>query len=271
MLTKNVDLTAKQVKAGPQDGLAEGEFTAYASVFGNRDSYGDVVVKGAFAEDLQRWADTGNPIPLLFGHNLADPDFNIGHVIEAAEDDHGLLVKAQLDLENPKALQVYRMLKGRRINQMSFAYDVLDGGPAQHDGDDVYELRKLHVYEVSVVSIGANQETEILTVKSAAGALAAGLKAGRVLSAKNESSLRDARDSIDSVLSSLDGEDGKAADAADDQVKASGTPEANADAAAEESPSGTNAAVPAEEPKAGPSVEDLAALIRIKQLEGSTS
>lgn len=36
------------VKAGPDSGLAEGEFLAYASVFGNKDSYGDVVMPGAF-------------------------------------------------------------------------------------------------------------------------------------------------------------------------------------------------------------------------------
>jgi uncharacterized protein len=42
MLTKNA---AIQLKAGPQDGLSEGQFVAYASVFGNIDSYGDVVVK----------------------------------------------------------------------------------------------------------------------------------------------------------------------------------------------------------------------------------
>ena len=135
MLTKNATI---QIKAGPEDGLSEGQFVAYASVFGNVDSYGDVVVKGAFANDLARWEKSGNTIPLLFGHNMADPDFNIGSVVSAEEDNVGLKVTAQLDLENPKAKQVYRMLKGKRIDQMSFAYDVLDGGPATKDGEDVY-------------------------------------------------------------------------------------------------------------------------------------
>ena len=117
MLTKNA--TDIKIKAGPEDGLSEGQFTAYASVFGNVDSYGDIVVKGAFADDLDRWEKSGKAIPLLFGHNMADPDFNIGHVMKAEEDDIGLKVHSQLDLENPKAKQVYRMIKGRRIDQMS--------------------------------------------------------------------------------------------------------------------------------------------------------
>lgn len=165
------------IKAGPDDGLAEGEFTAYASVFGNKDSYGDVVLPGAFADTLTEWKDSGNVLPLLFGHNMSDPDYNIGSVLEAKEDDHGLLTRNLLDLENPKAVQVYRLLKGRRLSQMSFAYDVLEGGEAQRekavgDGTEtVYELRKLKLYEVSVVPIGANQETEILAVKAAQSAL----------------------------------------------------------------------------------------------------
>jgi hypothetical protein len=59
---------------------------------------------------------------------------------------------------------------------MSFAYDVLEGGEAQREKADgeketVYELRKLKLYEVSVVPIGANQETSILAVKAAQSAL----------------------------------------------------------------------------------------------------
>lgn len=206
MLTKNA--SDIQIKAGPEDGLTEGQFTAYASVFGNVDSYGDVVVKGAFANTLTAWEKSGNRIPLLFGHNMSDPDFNIGYVVAADEDNVGLKVTAQLDLENPKAKQVYRMLKGRRIDQMSFAYDVIDGAPATIDGEDVFELRDLKLYEVSVVTVGANQETEILAVKTlptVAERIISDVKAGRVLSAKNENELRSAHEAIGRVLSVLDG------------------------------------------------------------------
>ncbi len=208
MLTKNHAIELVDFKAGPDDGLEEGQFTAYASVFGNKDSYGDVVMPGAFAKDLARWEKSGNPIPLLFGHNMSDPDYNIGHVVKAEEDAVGLKITAQLDLESTKGRQVYRMLKGRRINQMSFAYDEIDSGPAVHDGENVWELRELKLYEVSVVTIGANQETEILAVKSVPSVAERALrdiKAGRVLSAKNEGELRGAHEAIGRVLSALDG------------------------------------------------------------------
>lgn len=204
MLTKNATV---QLKAGPEDGLDDGQFVAYASVFGNVDSYGDIVVKGAFANDLTRWEKSGNAIPLLFGHNMTDPDYNIGSVIKAEEDSVGLKVTAQLDLENPKARQVYRMLKGRRINQMSFAYDVVDGEKGMsEDDEEVYKINDLRLYEVSVVTVGANQETEVLAVKQVpaiADRLIADVKAGRVISAKNESELRGAHEAIGRVLSVL--------------------------------------------------------------------
>lgn len=205
MLTKNA--TDIKLKAGPEDGLAEGQFIAYASVFGNVDSTGDIVVRGAFANDLLRWAASPNYIPLLFAHNMTDPDYNIGHIVEAVEDEVGLKVTAQLDLQNPKAVQVYRLLKGRRIDQMSFAYDVVDSVETYTDGEESTELRELKLYEVSVVTIGANQETEIMAVKEAgryAELMAASVKAGRVLSAKNESEIRSAHDALGRVLTVLD-------------------------------------------------------------------
>lgn len=159
---------AVRVKA---DDGESGEFTAYASVFDNIDSYGDVIRKGAFAESLEEWASSGNTMPVLYGHDFGDPFSNIGAVISAEEDDHGLKISAKIDLDNPKGAQVFRLLKEKRLSQMSFAFDVLDGEPAEVDGEHAYELNRLKLYEVSVVPIGANQDTEILAVKALARVL----------------------------------------------------------------------------------------------------
>jgi HK97 family phage prohead protease len=207
---QHVDAGVKSVTVKfKTDGLAEGEFVGYASVFGNKDSYGDVVQKGAFANTLAEWERKGVPIPLLWGHNTADPDFNLGELVTAEEDDHGLKVHGRLDMESPKSAQTYRLLKSGRVNQMSFAYSIVDGAyvePISDDGttswrDAYYELRELDLYEVSIVPIGANQETEILAVKSVIGSLAA--KAGRTLSAKNEDAIRGALAQAEDIVTSL--------------------------------------------------------------------
>ena len=248
-----------QVKAGPADGLAEGIFTGYASVFGNKDSYGDVVQPGAFSATLAAWKASGDTLPLYWGHDMGDPFSNIGGVLDATEDDHGLLVTCQIDIDEPKPMKVYKLLKGRRVKQMSFAYAIVEGGPAKSEQlGDYYSLDVLNLFEVSVVPIGANQETEILDVKHFTEAV----KAGRVLSSKNESSLREARDAIDSVLSALDAQDGKSGHPAGTQGQTSGELDAKDEASTDE-PETAKVTAESEEPKAGPSVEDLTARLRL--------
>lgn len=194
------------------DGDAAGTFEALVSVFGNIDSVGDKVIPGAFAGTLAEWTESGDPIPVIWSHNWADPFSHIGHVIDAKETDRGLFVKGQLDLANPSAAQVGRLLKARRVKQFSFAYDVLDGAYVEPENEPgYYELRKLKLHEVGPCLLGANQETELITAK--AGVLVAGIKAGRVLSQSNYDTLRGAYESIGKVLESAKpaDDDGKTA------------------------------------------------------------
>lgn len=283
MKIKNVPIDPKRVKAGPDDGLAEGEFVVYPSTFIREpDAYGDVVAKGAFTRTIGEWKDSGDVLPGLYGHRMDDPDFFVAGTIDMGEDDHGWWVHGFFDMESPKGPQVYRLVKGRRLRQLSFAYDTVEEAIVTlDDGRKANELRELLVYEYSFVPVGANSDTSVVAIK----ALSDGIKAGRVLSAKNEQSLREARDSIDSVLSSLgDEQDGKAADAATDakapahvdaapqgvehdQEQASGEPEAKSSASDEE-PDEAKLSAPDEEPKAGPSVEDLVAQVHIYALTG---
>jgi len=189
------DVTYKIKSVGPADGLAEGEFTAYASVFGNVDSYGDVVEPGAFTKTLEDWGSRGYPIPLLWGHDTSNPDHNVGEVQKAEQDDHGLLIKGAIDLEGPKGPQVYRLVKGRRVNNMSFAYDIVDAT----EKDGLQYLKELALHEVSIVPLGANAETEILAVK--AGQVAASLeRSSAEISTPAIKSLLDVTERLSAVL-----------------------------------------------------------------------
>lgn len=248
-----------QVKAGPADGLAEGEFLVYPSTFIRRpDAYGDVVAPGAFLDDIAARKESGNVLPGLFGHRMDDPDFYVASALEEGEDDHGWWVKGAFDLESPKGKQVYNLVKGRRLNQLSFAYDVLEEARTTlDDGTKVNELRKLKAYEFSFVPVGANQDTSVVAVKATTQALADAVKAGRVLSAKNETSLRDARDAIDSVLASLGD------DEAVKSTRSGGTAQEPASGhtnAKDEEPAGAKS----EEQRVNPSARDLAALQSIE-------
>ncbi|MFI5685897.1 HK97 family phage prohead protease [Streptomyces sp. NPDC051636] len=206
-----MEVTAKVKAAGVTDGLEEGQFRALVSVFNNEDTYGDVVRPGAFAQTLQDWAAKGDSIPVIWSHQWSDPFAHIGHVVEAQETAQGLEVLGQIDDlgENPSADQVYRLLKGRRVTQFSFAYDVPNGGGAwvkddTHPWGGYYELRQVDLHEVGPCLLGVNRETELLAAKAAS--IAAGAKAGRVLSQANYDRLAAAHASIGEVLAAAEPE-----------------------------------------------------------------
>lgn len=189
------------VKIEEKDG---GRISGYASTFDRiPDSYGDVIAKGAFAESLESWRAKGLPIPLLFGHRVDDPHMNIGAVDEAGEDERGLFFEARFDAESETAQYCRKLVKEGRISQFSFAFDVLDEGDAElEDGTKVRELRKLDIYEISLVPIPANPRATVEDVKAAEPES----KAGRVLSKSNEDDLREAMSLIEGVLAKLEGD-----------------------------------------------------------------
>jgi uncharacterized protein len=234
---------AVKVKATAADdtSLKEGQFIALASVFNNIDAVGDVVMPGAFADDLKSWQTSGDVIPVLWGHQMNDPNMNIGEVLHADETGEGLQVKAQLDLDNPVAAQVYKLLKGRRVGKMSFAYDIEDGAPAERAGQSVYELRKLKLHEVSVVQVPANPAATVQQVKEAAErARAAHVKKGAQQVGRKDTgidaALASAVSSADAAIDQAMGAVTAADTAMDDLLDLLKLPDPDADEPAEDEP-----------------------------------
>lgn len=150
-----------KVKVEESEESGSGFFVGYASVFGNVDSYGEVMEKGAFSDTLREWE--GRKIPVFYGHDLTNPENNIGYVESAEEDDTGLLVRCVVDTEGPgNGPIVYKLLKEGRIDRMSFGFYVND---ADHKGGVTY-IKKVSLLEVSVVPAPANPEAAISEVKS---------------------------------------------------------------------------------------------------------
>ena len=180
MKTKHFELKVKSAD------IEEGIISGYASVFGNVDSYGDIVVKGAFSRFLAELRVKNRVISVFYGHNMEDPKANIGWVTELREDEYGLWFKAQLDLSGDTyGHLVHAQLKDGRLDSLSFGFSVIDGAST----DAGYELRDLELYEISVVPIPANQEALITEVK-----------AGRAISTKNMDSIRRAYEALGEFL-----------------------------------------------------------------------
>jgi HK97 family phage prohead protease len=157
---KTVPARVKAVDQASADGVVEALVATY-----DLDSGGDRIVPGAFAKSLAAWAESGKPIPFIWSHMHSDIDAYIGDVIEAKETDDGLWVKAQIDMDDPKSRKAFKFIKGDRVTQYSFAYDVVE----EESTDNGNLLKELRLYEVGPTLIGMNQNTRTLVAKSLVG------------------------------------------------------------------------------------------------------
>ena len=194
-----------------ENGIVEG----YASTWTKTpDSYGDIVIKGAFTETLKKRKATGHPFPLCFNHDF---DQIIGAVFEAEEDDYGLKIRASF-LNTPAAQEKRELVKEGIVWQFSFAYSVLGAEAPTEDEKKqgiVQKLTKLDLYEVSLVPVPANQTAIVTEIKNDDNAE---VKAGRRNSAKDEELIRDAISALQALLDTAD-------DQGEDESKANGAPE----------------------------------------------
>ena len=182
-----MNLKTKTVEA-KADG-DNGSIVGYAATWTREpDSYGDVIVKGAFAESIAAIQAEGKAIPLLWNHDSYNLNSYIGTVTDLEEDDHGLKFTATFD-STAEAQRARELAMDGRLCKFSFAYDVLEQADVMLDENRrANELRKLNIHEVSLVMYPANRDTSVVEVK---GAQEPGEKAGRRNSKADEDALRE--------------------------------------------------------------------------------
>jgi HK97 family phage prohead protease len=140
----------------------DGTFEGYASVFGNVDSYGDQVDKGAFLDSIKEIKESGDPLPVLWQHRSSEP---VGGSDLLEEDDHGLKTRGFLLVnELPQAKAAHVLMKRRIVKGLSIGYFIKD---AFYDSEtQIYHLKKVKLIEYSVVTFPANTEAVVTEVKS---------------------------------------------------------------------------------------------------------
>jgi HK97 family phage prohead protease len=155
-------------------------------VFGNVDSYGEIVMPGAFKSSLSTLASSGDPLPALWQHQ---PDKPIGGYTSLKEDDHGLYVEGFLLKDEVQlAREAYALMKRRLVKGLSIGYYVIKSDFNEKTG--LRSLNELDLREISPVTFPANELAQVDNIKSALQYM---LKAGDLPTVKDfENFLREA-------------------------------------------------------------------------------
>lgn len=136
--------------------VKDGTITGYGSVFGVKDGGGDIVVKGAFSDTLKSRPN----VKMLWGHDAFSPP--IGVWTSVKEDQRGLMMEGELFMETERGREAHVALKSGAIDGLSIGYSVAD----EKRTKNARELRKLNLFEVSVVNFPMNEDATVQTVKS---------------------------------------------------------------------------------------------------------
>lgn len=137
------------------------DFQGYLSTYGNTDRYGDIIQKGAFNDSLNKDSSAS----LLYQHDRS----NVVGRIDLSTDDKGVLFKAYLN----KDLDIYKGLKSNlkmgALKYMSIGMNIQEW---TYSGDNPIEelnpmlITKAEILEGSIVTVPANVEAEITSVKT---------------------------------------------------------------------------------------------------------
>jgi len=146
-----------EIKAVSEQGL----FSGYASVFNVRDSYGDIVVPGAFAATLAKLEASKRKLPALWQHRSGEP---IGVYDKLYEDGNGLFVEGRLLVGKvQRATEAHALMEAGAVTGLSIGYYTVN---EEFDGDArSWLLTELELIEVSPVTFPANDEARIDEIK----------------------------------------------------------------------------------------------------------
>lgn len=162
-----------EVKFSTEDMDAKtGEFSGYGAVFGNVDSYGDVIAPGAFKTNLREWRAAKKLPPMLIQHGgwmMGDMDaLPIGIWTEMEEDDTGLKVKGRIiNLDTERGKTIYGAMKEGALDGMSIGYRAKKFTLGTKPEEPRRKLEQIELFEVSVVTFPANGKARVSSVKSA--------------------------------------------------------------------------------------------------------
>lgn len=141
------------------------QIEGHCSIFGNVDTYGDIVEPGFFAESIAK----RKSVVSFFNHEWAyNPAASpIGHTSHLAEDSVGLAFTIDV-AETPKGDETLSLVDHGTVKQSSFGFNTEESERIPRGEPGKRRLIKGDIFEVSPVVWGANELATANLVKARA-------------------------------------------------------------------------------------------------------
>jgi uncharacterized protein len=135
-----------------------GVFVGYASLFGERDASGDMVMPGASAASLKRRPPAN--IRMLFQHDPAEP---VGTWLDMFETTRGLCVRGRLDPRVQRGHELISLLESGGLDGLSIGFKTVVA--ARHKLTHTRKLLEIDLWEVSLVTFPMLQNARVSELK----------------------------------------------------------------------------------------------------------
>ena len=126
----------------------------YGSYFGNKDADNDIIMRGAYQKTIK---ENGERVKYLYQHNMMQP---IGKMNELYEDQKGLVFVAEIP-KTSLGKDVIELMKAGIITENSVGILPI----VKQDKGDYRELKEVKLFEISAVTLAANDQAKITSVK----------------------------------------------------------------------------------------------------------
>ena len=135
----------------------EGYFAVFNSNYQIFDDLSESVAPGAFDDTL------GDDIRALINHDSSLVlGRNAAHTLDLRQDEHGLWGSITINPNDQDAMNLYARVQRGDVDQCSFGFDILsEDYDVREDGSVHWTIRKVRLYEVSVCTFPAYEETNV--------------------------------------------------------------------------------------------------------------
>jgi hypothetical protein len=155
-LYKDVDESVKDVDT------EKGIVTGYFSIFGNKDSDGDIVLPGAYKKTLKENGPQSEK-PRILHLFMHDPMQILAKPFTLKEDKKGLYFESKIS-DTSLGRDVIQLYRDKVLTEHSIGYNIVKR--EVDEKEETQKLVELKLWEGSTVSWGANMDALVETVKS---------------------------------------------------------------------------------------------------------